>query len=77
VCNAHHLRELQCITKQYHQPWAKDMSELLLEIKATVAKALPHADSLSAQRLEAFERRYDDVIRAGFDVNPVPSAPER
>ncbi len=76
LCNAHHLRELQFIAKQYHQPWAKDMSELLLEIKAAVAKALPHADSLSPQRLEAFERRYGEVIKAGFDANPLPPVPQ-
>ena len=70
LCNAHHLRELQFIDKQYHQPWAKDMAELLLEIKAAVEATPEPALSLSPPELEAFEKRYDEVGQAGFDANP-------
>lgn len=71
LCNAHHLRELQFIDKQYHQPWANDMAKLLLEIKAAVAKTPAAAESLSAPQLEAFERRYDAVVQAGIEANPI------
>ncbi len=75
LCNAHHLRELRFIEKQYEQPWAKDMAELLLEIKAAVAATPEPAMSLSPPELEAFAKRYDEVVQSGFDANPAPVSP--
>jgi transposase len=75
LCNAHHLRELRFIEKQFQQPWAKDMAELLLEIKAAVAATPEPAMSLSPPELEGFEKRYDDVVQSGFDANPTPVSP--
>lgn len=72
LCNAHHLRELRFIEKQYQQPWAKEMAELLVEIKAAVEATPAPAMSLSPPELEAFETRYDAVVQAGFDANPAP-----
>jgi transposase len=74
LCNAHHLRELRFIEKQYEQPWAKDMAELLLEIKAAVARTPQPAMSLSPSELETFEKRYDEVVESGFEANPAPAA---
>jgi transposase len=71
-CNAHHLRELRFIETQYHQPWAKEMAELLLEIKAAVAATPAPAMSLLPPEREAFETRYDAVVQSGFDANPAP-----
>jgi transposase len=70
LCNAHHLRELRFIEKQYHQSWAKEMAELLLEIKAAVAATAAPAMSLSPSELEGFETRYDEVVQRGFAANP-------
>ena len=75
LCNAHHLRELRFIEKQYQQSWAKDMAELLLEIKAAVEATPEPAMSLSPPELEAFEKRYDEVVQSGFDANPAPVSP--
>lgn len=72
LCNAHHLRELRFIENQYHQPWAKEMAELLLEIKAAVAATPAAAMSLLPPEREAFETRYDEVVQSGFDANPAP-----
>jgi transposase len=51
LCNAHHLRELQFIMDQYQQPWAKDMSQVLLDIKAEVEAAPLEQMSLVPERL--------------------------
>jgi transposase len=72
LCNAHHLRELRFIDKQYQQSWANDMAELLLEIKAAVGATPEPAMSLSPPELEAFGKRYDEVVQAGFEANPAP-----
>jgi transposase len=75
LCNAHHLRELQFIAEQYHQSWAQELSELLLEIKAEVA-ATPWAQmSLAPARLTHFEQRYDQLLAQGFQANPPPLNP--
>jgi transposase len=77
LCNAHHLRELRFIDQQYQQSWAKDMTGLLLEIKAAVAATPAPAMSLSSPELEAFGKRYDAVVQSGFAVNREPAtAPE-
>lgn len=77
LCNAHHLRELHFIATQYQQSWATDMSALLLEIKAAVEAMPAPAMRLSPAHLTAFARRYDEVVQAGFAVNPPPPpAPE-
>jgi transposase len=71
-CNAHHLRELQFVTDQYQQSWAVQMSQLLLDIKAAVARAPANNRSLSPYRCKQFAGTYDKILAEGFAVNPVP-----
>ena len=75
LCNAHHLRELRFIEQQYRQPWAKEMAELLREIKAAVDATPSPALSLLPAELERFGKRYDAVVQSGFDANPAPTSP--
>jgi transposase len=75
LCNAHHLRELCFIDKQDQQSWATDMGDLLLEIKAAVDATPEPAMSLSPPELEGFEKRYDEVVQAGFEANPASVSP--
>ena len=77
LCNAHHLRELQFITDQYQQPWAADMSQLLLDIKAAVARAPTSNRSLSPYQCRQFSNRYDDILGTGFGDNPMPANPRK
>jgi transposase len=75
LCNAHHLRELEFIEERYEQSWAKEMSELLLEIKEAVETSAP-ADSLPAECLIGFARRYDEIVKKGFEANPCEQSDE-
>ena len=50
------------------------MADLLLEIKAAVARTPQPAMSLSPSELESFEKRYDEVVASGFEANPAPAA---
>ena len=72
VVQCAHLRELRFIDTQYQQLWANDMAKLLLEIKAAVEATLEPAMRLSPPELEAFAKRYDAVVQAGFEANPAP-----
>jgi len=74
-CNAHHLRELQFITEQYQQPWAAQMAQLLLDIKAEVAQTALVAEALPPDRITYFEQRYDHLLQQGFAANPPPADP--
>jgi transposase len=75
LCNAHHLRELQFVMDQYQQPWATEMSQVLLDIKAEVEAAPPEHTSLAPERLTHFEQRYDELISQGLEANPPPAYP--
>ena len=75
LCNAHHLRELQWLEKQYGQRWAAEMAGLLVEIKDAVESAKEGgAGALPAGPLADFERRYDGIVKAGYEANPRPPA---
>ncbi len=76
LCNAHHLRELQFIEKQYGQAWADDMAGLLLDIKEETEKGKPHSDRLEPEQVREFERRYDEIVKRGFEIDPRPPPDE-
>jgi transposase len=72
LCNAHHLRELKFIYEQYHQDWAKDLIELLVEIEQEVIATSLYQDHLPLDKLQDFEARYDEIIARGLEANPPP-----
>ena len=77
LCNAHHLRDLIFIQEQYHQSWTCDMQKLLLEIKDAVEAAPLDWACLSPTQIVDFETRYDAIVMAGLEENPlsVPAIP--
>lgn len=73
LCNAHHLRELTFVQEQLGQPWAKELKDVLLEAKQAVDQARAHGlVEVSAEVKRELERRYDDILEAGFLANPPP-----
>jgi transposase len=75
LCNSHLLRELIFLWEEQLQPWAKDMMNHLLAIKAAVATAraagltaLPPSDQ------ERFLQGYERIVQAGYAQNPLAPA---
>ena len=74
ACNAHHLRELNYIEKQYQQPWAGETATLLVEIKNAIDDVKHEQNQLSEEKLLLFEKRYDALISKGLEQNPYVAA---
>lgn len=72
VCGAHLLRELAAAADVDGQAsWASGMDRLLGEINRTVAAARDvGADGLAARQLATYQRRYAELIDAGWAANP-------
>ena len=66
-CNAHHLRELKALIEINAEPWAKDMSELLVAANEAVRKARDVGETaLPPAAVEGFVARYWEAVRAGL-----------
>lgn len=77
LCNAHHLRNLRFIHERYEQVWAKEMAELLVEIKNAVAAAKTQGQLLlPVDEQLGYEVRYLRLLEQGRAVNPALPPPE-
>jgi transposase len=78
LCNVHHLRELTFLEEEYQQAWAKELKDLLREMRT----AADHARSHGLAQVPAAQRaplllRYREVLAAGLAANPPPAVPHR
>jgi transposase len=76
ICNAHLLRELTFLWEEHKQSWAKEMFDLLVEIKKTVdAAAAEGQNALSSPQQESFRQDYERILQAGYQNNPPEPPP--
>lgn len=64
-CNQHLVRELQGVYDTYRQDWALQFRELLEKIHVAVSD---HTNP----NISNFEREYDELLKTGFKLNPLP-----
>jgi transposase len=76
LCNIHHLRELTFLEEQYGQTWAKELKDLLREMKAATEQARAAGTRrLCPQVRDRFVARYEQLLAAGHAANPPPDRP--
>ena len=72
LCNAHLLRELQGVIDNTAQVWAREMQELLREMKEVVDRYKERdKDELSAYYDKKFAEEYERLTKLGEEANPV------
>jgi len=78
LCNVHHLRELTFIEEELKQLWARQMKDLLLDMKAEVERAKASGKhELDVLMLAGFLRRYEEILEEGYQANPPAPPPEK
>jgi len=78
LCNVHHLRELTFLEEEYQQAWAKELKELLREMRAAADQARGQGGfQLPATRRAPLRSRYQDLLALGLAANPPPQTPRR
>jgi transposase len=71
LCNVHYLRELTFVYEHHQQDWARQMKELLLEIKRAVDQARSSGQMTLGHSLrEQYHTRYEQLVQAGIALNP-------
>jgi transposase len=76
LCNAHLLRELIFLYEVQDQQWADQLIDCLLDMKDTVEEAKNKNTSNCGKQGEKLKTRYDEIVRQGFDANPLPDEKE-
>jgi len=77
LCNAHLQRELTGIEENYKQQWAKEMNELLTEMKKYTDECKEQIQELDPERIKVLEKRFDVIVTKGIEENPTSLNPEK
>jgi len=73
LCCAHIDRELQGVTDNYKQRWARQFQKLLMGMYVNKSKLL--ADGITkapSSMLKKFSNQYDKIVESGIKRNPLP-----
>ncbi len=77
LCNAHLQRELTGIEENYKQQWAKEMNELLTDMKNYTDECKEQIQELDFEQIKALEERFNAIIMKGIEENPPSLNPEK
>ncbi|MBQ2382169.1 MAG: IS66 family transposase [Succinivibrio sp.] len=79
LCCAHLLRELNAVKEnEENHKWADKFSELLLGMKSAKEIAISKGISeFSKERLEAFSKEYDDIMKLADKESPPPNSDKK
>ena len=66
LCNAHLLRELRKLDEHNQQPWAGELRRALQQVYHA-----QKAGTLTDEQRAAFYTRFDELVLAGLEANPV------
>jgi transposase len=73
LCNVHHLRDLTFCHQIEQSSWAGDAKQLLLNLheKVMIAKNDEGATRLSKRQQQYWNKKYDDLMKAGLQMHPI------
>jgi transposase len=77
LCNVHLKRELTGIEENYNQQWAKDMNELLSEMKKYADECKEQVKDLDFEQIKVLEERFNTTLLKGIEENPPSVNPIR
>ncbi len=77
LCNAHLKRELTGIEENYNQQWAKEMNDLLTEMKKYTDECKEHIQDLDFEQIKELEKRFNTILLKGIEENPPSINPQR
>jgi len=68
-CNIHLIRYLRANFENTHHDWSEDMTRFLLALKRSKESAIGFgASGFDRSDIEEYRKRYDEIIKAGFEV---------
>lgn len=65
----HLLRYLKKNTEESNNRWSEDLSSLLTEMNRAKKKMLSEQTWFDLSEIEAYEKRYDKIIKCGYRQN--------